>query len=241
MGKKVYIDGNFLLKSGVFYGLDFCMYADESFKDATDEHLNSNEDGIYEVTEDGGSMFDTYFVKGGITMYGENGSTIIFFKNEHEHTYAKYKKIKEQITQLLEEAIVPQNCKNYFYQQQYISLFSNLEISSIRERLSTDCIIDTVSVIFRTLFDCRCPIKCLTAPVLRFGSFDKNSCTRFSPMHSTPKAKASVITSGAWFFVTATKVTLSPVSFASLRVCRAACIFPCTIFKLSTNTFSPPL
>lgn len=127
MGKKVYIDGNFLLKSGVFYGLDFCMYADESFKDATDEHLNSNEDGIYEVTEDGGSMFDTYFVKGGITMYGENGSTIIFFKNEHEHTYAKYKKIKEQITQLLEEAIVPQNCKNYFYQQQYISLFSNLE------------------------------------------------------------------------------------------------------------------
>ena len=62
MGKKVYIDGNFLLKSGVFYGLDFCMYADESFKDATDEHLNSNEDGIYEVTEDGGSMFDTYFV-----------------------------------------------------------------------------------------------------------------------------------------------------------------------------------
>ena len=127
MGKKVYIDGNFLLKSGVFYGLNFWMHTDESFKDTADEHWESNEDGIYEVNEDGGSMFDTYFVKGGITMYGENGSTIIFFKNEHEHTYAKYKKIKEQITQLLEEAIVPQNCKNYFYQQQYISLFANLE------------------------------------------------------------------------------------------------------------------
>ena len=128
MGKKVYIDGNFLLKSGVFYGLNFFTYADdESFKDTADVHLSSNKDGIYEVTEDGGSMFDTYFVKGGITMYGGNGSTIIFFKNEHERTYVKYNKINEQIIQLLEEAIVPQNCRNYFYQQQYISLFANLE------------------------------------------------------------------------------------------------------------------
>ena len=70
MGKKVYIDGNFLLKSGVFYGLNFWMHTDESFKDTADEHWESNEDGIYEVNEDGGSMFDTYFVKGGITMYG---------------------------------------------------------------------------------------------------------------------------------------------------------------------------
>ena len=126
MKKKVYIDGNFLLKSGVFYGLNFWMYADESFKDASDEIIPCK-DNIYEVTEDGGSMFIEYYVKGGITMYGENGSTIIFFKNEHDRTYDKYRKIQEQIIQLLEEAIVPQNCRNFFYQQQYISLFSNLE------------------------------------------------------------------------------------------------------------------
>ena len=126
MKKKVYIDGNFLLKSGVFYGLNFWMYADESFKDASDEIIPCK-DNIYEVTEDGGSMFIEYYVKGGITMYGENESTIIFFKNEHERTYDKYRKIQEQIIQLLEEAIVPQNCRNFFYQQQYISLFSNLE------------------------------------------------------------------------------------------------------------------
>ena len=126
MKKKVYIDGNFLLKSGVFYGLNFWMNADESFKDASDEIIPCKDD-IYEVTKDGGSMFIEYYVKGGITMYGENESTIIFFKNEHERTYDKYRKIQEQIIQLLEEAIVPQNCRNFFYQQQYISLFSNLE------------------------------------------------------------------------------------------------------------------
>lgn len=126
MKKKVYIDGEFLLKSGVFYGLNFWMYADESYKHDSDEIIPCKDD-IYEVTEDGGSMFIEYYVKGGITMYGENGSTIIFFKNEHDRTYDKYRKIQEQIIQLLEEAIVPQNCRNFFYQQQYISLFSNLE------------------------------------------------------------------------------------------------------------------
>ena len=60
-------------------------------------------------------------------MYGENDSTIKSFKKEHEHTCAKFKQIQEQILLLLESAIIPDKCKNYFYQQQYISLFANLE------------------------------------------------------------------------------------------------------------------
>lgn len=126
MGKKIYIDGNFLLRSGLFYGLNFTTNVNESFKDNAD-YICSTEDGIYEVSEDGGSMFDTYYVKGEITIYGEDGSTIIFFMNEHKRTYVKYKEIQEQIIKLLEEAIIPDGCKNYFYQQQYISLFANLE------------------------------------------------------------------------------------------------------------------
>ena len=89
MGKKIYIDGNFLLKSGVFFGLDFWMYVDDKFKETADEIIDCSKDEIYEVTEDGGSMFNTYYVKGGITMYGENGSGIIFFKNEHDRTYTR--------------------------------------------------------------------------------------------------------------------------------------------------------
>jgi len=127
MKKTVYIDGNLLVKSGIFHGLNFIMYSDEKYKNLCDGIISCNENGVYEVTEDGGSMFSTYYVKGGITMYGENGSTIACFKKEHEQTYAKYKEIQSKILQLLEEAIIPEDCKNYFYQQQYISLFANLE------------------------------------------------------------------------------------------------------------------
>ena len=91
MGKKIYIDGNFLLKSGVFYGLHFCCYADESFKNVANECIIPNENGIYEVAEDGGSMFNTYYVKGGITMFGGNGSSIVYFKNVRIQNIRIYK------------------------------------------------------------------------------------------------------------------------------------------------------
>ena len=127
MKKKIFIDGNFLLKDGVFFGLNFYMYADKSHQNKADIIISSNKEGIYEVTEDGGSMFNEYYVKGGITMYGQNGSTIKWFKNEHENTYSNFKHIQEQILLLLENAIVIDECKNFFYQQQFISLFANLE------------------------------------------------------------------------------------------------------------------
>lgn len=127
MKKAIYIDGNLLVKKGIFHGLNFIMYSDEKYKNLCDDFISCNENGVYEVTENAGSMFTTYYVKGGITMYGENGSSIVFFKKEHEQTYAKYKEIQRKILQLLEEAIIPENCKNYFYQQQYISIFANLE------------------------------------------------------------------------------------------------------------------
>ena len=119
MNKKVYIDGNLLVKNGVFWGLKFCMFADENLKKMVDEIIPCNDEGIYEVTEDGGSMFTEYYVKGGITMYGENGSSITCFKEEHEHTYIKFKRIQDQILLLLKNAIVPNECQNSFYQQQY--------------------------------------------------------------------------------------------------------------------------
>lgn len=127
MEKRVYIDGNFLVKNGVFFGLNFCMFADESIKSIADKIISCDKSGVYEVTKDGGSMFTEYYVKGGITMYGGNVSTIKSFKEDHERTYIKYKHIQEQIILLLESSIIQDKCKNYFYQQQYISLIANLE------------------------------------------------------------------------------------------------------------------
>lgn len=100
MGKKVYIDGNLLVHGCVFYGVDFCAGADETFKETADEIIRCNEDEIYEVTEDNGSMFNEYYVKGEITMYyedNENDTNIYSFFYEHKHTYDKYKVIQNQI------------------------------------------------------------------------------------------------------------------------------------------------
>lgn len=80
MGKKVYIDGHFLLKSGIFYGLNFIMYANESYKNIADEIISCNADGIYEISEDSGSMFTEYYVKGGLTMYGKMEVLLLFLK-----------------------------------------------------------------------------------------------------------------------------------------------------------------
>lgn len=127
MNNIVYIDGHLLVSSGVLYGLSFCAFADEKYINIADKIIQCTEKEYYEVTDDEGSIFTQYYVKGGITLYGLNGSNIISFINEHKRTYAKYKEIQKDIIQLLEKAIIPKECENYFYQQQYISTFANLE------------------------------------------------------------------------------------------------------------------
>lgn len=127
MNKSVYIDGNLLVKSGIFHSLNFIMYSDEKYRDFCDDIIPCDENGLYKVTEDSGSMFTTYYVKGGITMCGNNESNILCFKKEHGQTYSKYNEIRSKILQLVEGAVIPKDCENYFYQQQYISLFANLE------------------------------------------------------------------------------------------------------------------
>lgn len=127
MNNSFYIDGNLLVKNGIFHALNVIMYSDEKFKRNCDVIISCNENGVYEITENSGSMFATYYVKGGITIYGENESNILCFKKEYEQTFSKYKEIQSKIFQLIEETVIPEDCENYFYQQQFISLIGNLE------------------------------------------------------------------------------------------------------------------
>lgn len=127
MDRLVYIDGNLLVSDGILYGLSFCAYADEKYKTIANKIIPCNEKGYYEVTNDNGSIFTQYYVKEGITIYGLDGNNIISFSKDHERTYDKYKKIQNDIINLLEKAIIPKECENYFYLQQYTSIFANLE------------------------------------------------------------------------------------------------------------------
>ena len=73
-------------------------------------------------------------------------------------------------------------------------------ISSASRKESTE--IHTLSIIYFTLFVCRCPIIChLTGRTLSYLS--RISCTLFSPISVTPARIASLISSAVCVFVTA--------------------------------------
>lgn len=122
MNRKVYIDGNVLIKSGVFYARDFVMYASEHYKNGA-EIIKCGNDGAFEVKEDYGSMFIDYYTSGGLTLLGGNG---IFFKYTHKEAYCQYKDNITTIQSMLKTKI-PEDLEHFFLQQQYISVVGALE------------------------------------------------------------------------------------------------------------------
>lgn len=122
MERNVYIDGNVLVKSGIFYARNFTCYASADSKEGA-EIIKCNND-IFEVKEDYGSIFTNYYVRGDFTLLDGDG---IFFKYTHEDTYCQYKKNIDVIKAML-EVTFPKDLENLFFQQQYISVIGALEL-----------------------------------------------------------------------------------------------------------------
>ena len=61
-----------------------------------------------------------------------------------------------------------------------------LWISANRSRLSTDSIAAMKGAIWRTLFFCRCPMKCHSMSLGRASAFGRSSCTLFSANKRCP-------------------------------------------------------
>ena len=126
MNRKVYIDGNLLVKKGIFYAQNIVMGVDEMFKTNVDEII-CPPNGLLEITEDYGSIFTVYYIKGGCTFYGGEDGFIYMFETKHEVTCDKYKQNIKLIEKLINEVEVPEDLKNAYYQQQYVSVFGALE------------------------------------------------------------------------------------------------------------------
>lgn len=122
MNRTVYIDGNVLIKSGVFYARNFAIYASEHYKNEA-EVIKCGNDGTFEVKEDYGSMFIDYYISGELTLSGGN---VIFFKYTPKDAYCQY---KDNITTILSmlETKISKNLECFFLQQQYISVVGALE------------------------------------------------------------------------------------------------------------------
>ena len=89
--KKVYIDGNILVKNGTFIGKNICIYADDSYKVDADKIIEDPKlrDGIFEITENYGSPYIEYYASGGFTFYEKDGAFIYIKKISDAYYYFK--------------------------------------------------------------------------------------------------------------------------------------------------------
>lgn len=122
MADKYFIPGTVIITNGVFYARDIIVYASKNEMNA--KELKVDDDGLFKVDRDYGSIFAEYYISGDFTLYGGNSYCAV---DEHCYTYKQYRECIEQIKRLLNESIIPDELQNLFYQQQYISVFGALE------------------------------------------------------------------------------------------------------------------
>lgn len=125
MKDKIFINGNVLVKNGVFYaGNCVVMYASEDEK--KDAKVIEVPSGTLEVEGDYGSIFNDYYIRGRLTIQGESDVEFIF--EDQDRTYSIYKDCIQKVERLIDESEIPESLISLFYQQQFSSVFGALEL-----------------------------------------------------------------------------------------------------------------
>ena len=114
-------------------------------------------------------------------------------------------------------------------------LAASFSIVSARRRESTEWTSVTLSIIYFTLFRCRCPIICQEISAGSASYLSTISCTLFSPKIRFPRSYASCSICTGFVLLTAIRVTSS--RFLPARS-QAACILASTSLKLSLSILS---
>lgn len=124
MGKSVFVDGTVLATQGNLYTRNIFAGCEGVPFDC--EYIKP-EGEIWEVTEDTGSIFDTYYVRGDVVATGSiEAGDIYAFKNIYEFTVRDYREDCRRLKAIM-ELDIPHDKQNLFYQQQFASSFSLLE------------------------------------------------------------------------------------------------------------------
>lgn len=84
------------------------------------------EGGTLWITQNTGSIFDTYYVNGEVTASGNEVGDVFAFGNIYEFTVRDYNESMSRLRGLL-EVVVPSEYQQLFYQQQFASCISLLE------------------------------------------------------------------------------------------------------------------
>lgn len=126
MGKSIYVEGAILATTGILYSHD--VIAGGSIHPA-DAEVITPPNGVLEITEDTGSIFNTYYVRDWVTAYGINGLSkgdVCAFGDIYEFTVRDYNEGLRLIESMLDN--IPTDSRKHLYlQQQFASVFSLME------------------------------------------------------------------------------------------------------------------
>lgn len=124
MVKNYYIDGGVIAKTGNMYSRDIYVGVESCPEGAC---VITPPEGILEIKEDCGSIFNTYHVKSFVTASGIENGNIFAFKDLYQFTIDSYDLNKERLSRLLLHYPEDTQLRQLFYQQQYAHVFSLLE------------------------------------------------------------------------------------------------------------------
>lgn len=123
MGKHIFVDGNLLATTGNLYTRDISAGGSWHPEDAV---IITPEKGVLEITEDTGSIFDSYYVSGWVTAGGIEVGGIKAYSDIYKFTIEQYEKGFALIKSMLGH--IPAGERGLlFCQQQYASVFSLME------------------------------------------------------------------------------------------------------------------
>lgn len=126
MGKHFYIEGNLVATTGNLYTRSISAGGTWHPEDAI---VIVPPGGVMEITDDFGSIFDSYYVSGDVVaggILGVSKGAICAFADIYEFTIKHYNEGLELIESMLD--FIPSGGKGVLYlQQQYASVFSLME------------------------------------------------------------------------------------------------------------------
>lgn len=124
MAKKYFIDGTIVATTGNLYTRDITAYCADIPSDCI---IIKAPNGIWEVVEPTGSMFDTYYASGNVVATDITNGDVYAFKSIYEFTIRDYKDDWKRLRSMLDVDITEER-RTLYFQQQLVSSFSLLEI-----------------------------------------------------------------------------------------------------------------
>lgn len=124
MSKIYVINGGVFATTGNLYTRDISAGDDCCPEDAI---IITPPNGQLEITQNIGSIFDTYYVKSFVTASGIDIGNIFSFKDIYRFTIDSYKMNRDLLTRLLLCPPDESQLRHIFYQEQYAQVFSLLE------------------------------------------------------------------------------------------------------------------